>query len=385
MKSISRFLAPLTAVAAGVALCSNAMAQQGSSVTIYGLLDTGVEYVNNVGANKKGLSRLPTASNSAPSRLGFRGSEDLGNGLSAIFTLEMGIDPGDGTMGQGGRAFGRQAFVGLKGDFGTITLGRIYTMTFWSGIHADTLGGGIYGTGSIDSYIPNARADNAIGYMYDRNGWGLGATYSFGRDTVKAGPPTGSGTPAGTNCAGEAAGDSKACREWSVMVKYNAPTWGVALANDRIHGSDAGNVFGGLNTSSSTHNRLILNGWVKLGETKVGAGVNRHTVKEAGLFGSPARRGHMWYLGAQHPITPQFDLAAQWVGMRFSGVSGYNTDLLALRGTYKLSKRTSTFAQIGYIKNGDNSAVQVSGGTPGSSPVAGVNQTAVNVGIRHVF
>ena len=63
MKSISRFLAPLTAVAAGVALCSNAMAQQGSSVTIYGLLDTGVEYVNNVGANKKGLSRLPTASN----------------------------------------------------------------------------------------------------------------------------------------------------------------------------------------------------------------------------------------------------------------------------------------------------------------------------------
>lgn len=379
MKPIFQKTAALTAIASGVLLSTSAFAQQGSSVAIYGLIDTGVEYVNNVGANKDGLSRLPSASNTAPSRLGFRGTEDLGGGVSAIFALEMGIDPGDGTFAQGGRPFGRQSYVGLKGGFGTLTLGRVYTMTFWSGLNADIHGGGIYGTGSLDSYIPNARADNAVSYMYSNSGLTLGGTYSFGRDTVKQGP---NGTPAGTGCAGENAADNKACREWSVMAKYDTKGWGVALANDKIFGTTVnGGAFGGLNNSSKSQNRLILNGWVKFGDTKIGAGVNRLT-NDGNAF---ARRAHMYHLGAALPITSQLDLSAQWVSMRYSGVSGYNSNLFSVRGTYNLSKRTAVYAQVGHIRNGNNIAVQVSGGTPGSMPANGMNQTGFNAGIRHSF
>ncbi len=61
------------------------------------------------------------------SRWGLRGSEDLGGGLKAIFTLENGFGINDGTLKQGGRLFGRQAFVGLSSDqFGAVTLGRQY-------------------------------------------------------------------------------------------------------------------------------------------------------------------------------------------------------------------------------------------------------------------
>lgn len=294
--------------------------------------------------------------------------------------MEMGIDPGNGTLLQGGRAFGRQAFAGLQGDFGTITIGRIYTMTFWSGLDADVHGSGIYGTSSLDSYIPNARADNAIGYMYRNNGLTLGATYSFGRDGVNAGP-----SPSGTNCPGEVAGDSKSCREWSVMAKYDSATWGIAAANDRIHGSAAGNAFAGLNQSSDTHNRLILNGWIKAGNTKIGAGITRHT-KDGGFGpGNNAHRGHLWFLGFTQPVTSFLDVSAQWAGMRYSGVSGFNSDVFSLRGTYALSKRTSTFAQLGYMKNGRNASVQVSAGTPGSTPAPGANQLGINMGIQHKF
>lgn len=379
MKKISRHLAPLTVMAGALACASAAQAQQTSSVQLYGVMDAGVEYVNNV-ASGYSLTRVPTNTNTAPSRLGFRGNEDLGNGLSAVFTLEMGLDPGNGTSNQGGRLFGRQAYVGLKSGLGTVTLGRLYTMTFWSGLNADIHGGGIYGTGSLDSYLPNARADNALGWMFNQSGWTLGATYSLGRDTVNAGP-----SPAGTNCAGESGADSSACREWSLMAKYDTSNWGVALANDRMSGRTVGTapdaVFGGLNSSSKSDNRLIVNGWVKLDQTKIGAGVIRRSND-----GLPARPdSDMWHLGVLQSLTPQMELSAQWVGMRYRGASAYNANLFSVRGTYNLSKRTAVYAQTAYISNSSSSAVSVSGGAPGSNPAAGKGQTGFNVGVRHAF
>lgn len=364
---------------AAAALAGPAFAQSAGGVTIYGLLDVGVDYVGNVGSGAH-VIRVPTNSNTAPSRLGFRGSEDLGGGVSAQFTLEMGMDLGTGTMVQGGRGFGRQAFVALAGPWGTVSLGRIYTMTFWSGLNADIHGGGIYGTGSLDSYLPNARADNAIGWRKTVAGVDLGATYSFGRDAVNAGP-----SPAGTNCPGESATDSKACREWSVMAKYDTKTWGVALANDRIHGRSVGAapdaVFGGLTSSARADNRLTLNGWMQFGSIKVGGGVIRRTND-----GLPARRkSDLWHVGLTQQITPAFVLSAQALKLDYRGVSGFDSTLVAVRGTYNLSRRTAVFAQMGHIANDASAAVSVSSGAPGSNPAAGRGQTAVNVGVRHSF
>lgn len=185
------------------------------SVTVFGLVDLAVEHVTRVGASGSGLNRMPGATGSLPSRIGFRGSEDLGGGLQAVFVLEQGFAPDAGTFNQGGRAFGRQANLGFIASWGTLTLGRQYTMLYWSILDADLLGTNIYGSGSIDSYIPNARIDNSIGYRGTFSGLTFGATVSAGRDAATA------GNPAATNCHGENV-DKKACRERSALVKYDA-------------------------------------------------------------------------------------------------------------------------------------------------------------------
>ena len=219
-----------------------AFAQAPAGVTLYGVLDTGIEYVTNVGPTGMGITRMPGNTGSVPSRWGMRGSEDLGNGLRANFNLESGFTPDTGTSGQGGRLFGRQANLGLSGSWGAVTLGRQSTMLFYSMLQSDLLGPNLHGLSALDSYIPNARADNALGYRGTFNGFTVGATYSFGRDAVNAGP-----NPTGTNCP-ETAADSKACREVSLLLKYDSANWGVAMASDRLNGGLG--AFAGLVSSS---------------------------------------------------------------------------------------------------------------------------------------
>lgn len=368
--------------AAGLLVGGAALAQGGpprDGVTLYGLIDAGVDIVSNVGADGKTVRRMPLNSNTAPSRLGVRGSESLGNGLRAVFNFEMGLAPGTGGLQQGGRAWGRQAYVGFAGPFGTISLGRQYTMTFWAGTSADVHGGGVYGTGSLDSYLPNARADNSIAWQGTFSGLTLGANYSFGRDAVNAGP-----SPAGTNCP-QVATDSRACRQWSAMAKYDARTWGVALAYDRMYGRNVGAppdaVFGGLNSSDKSDSRLYLNGWFNLGEVKIGGGfIHRNN------DGNAARpKSNLMHIGVVAPITTNFTLSAQALTLRYRNVSQYNSTLVAVRGTYSFSKRTAAFIQLAHIDNQAKAAVSVSGGGPGTTPAAGADQTGINIGLRHSF
>ncbi len=361
----------MAAMACATATCAMAQAPAPSGVTLYGLIDTGVEHVTNVGPSRTGLTRMPTLTGSLPSRWGMRGSEDLGNGLRAVFTLEQGFAPDSGVLGQG-RTFGRQAFVGLAGSWGSITLGRQYTMLFWSLLDAEVMGPNVYGPGSLDSYIPNARADNAIAYRGTFNGLTLGATYSLGRDAVNLGPG-----PAGTNCAGENAADKKACRAWSVLAKYDAASWGAALAVDRLRGGPG--AFAGLTASHLGDSRVSANGYVKLGATKLGGGVVRRN-NDA----SPTPESDLWYVGVTHPVTPQFIVDAQLARLNIKDSANQAT-LLALRGSYLLSKRTLVYATAGRLANDGTLALSVSAGAPGSNPVAGDSQTGVMLGIRHVF
>ncbi|MBE0632166.1 MAG: porin, partial [Burkholderia vietnamiensis] len=112
---------------AALAACAAPVFAQ-NSVTLYGLIDEGFNYTNNVNVNGLGKTNYQLASGYAQgSRWGLKGSEDLGGGLKAIFTLENGFDVNNGRLGQGGRMFGRQAFVGLsESRFGTLSFGRQY-------------------------------------------------------------------------------------------------------------------------------------------------------------------------------------------------------------------------------------------------------------------
>jgi predicted porin len=98
------------------AVCIGVAAGAASAhVTVYGILDTGVERLNHV--NGGSLTRVPTLTGGQfPSRWGLRGAEGLGDGLSAVFALESGLAMDTGSSLQNGRLFGRQAFVGLSGN-----------------------------------------------------------------------------------------------------------------------------------------------------------------------------------------------------------------------------------------------------------------------------
>lgn len=364
------------AACASAALCGAANAQQApsSSVTLYGTVDAAVEHLTNAGSNGATLTRMPgLTGGSAPSRLGFRGSEDLGGGLRAIFTLEEGFGVDSGALNQGGRAFGRQAFVGISAPWGTLTLGRQYSMLFWSQLDADILGPSMFGSGSLDSYLPNARVDNAIAYRGTFSGVTLGATYSPGRDSVNAGP-----SPSGTNCAGESATDTKACRQWSLLAKYDTAQWGAAVAVDEITGG-AG-AFAGLTSSSLKDRRSTVAGWAKFGDVKVGAGLIER--RNEGSAATP--RSSLWYLSAAYPVTPQFVVDGEVFKLDYKNSANQAT-LFALRGTYNLSKRTAVYATAGHIANDGALALSVSNAAAGGGPVAGGSQTGIGVGIRHSF
>lgn len=354
---------------AGMTVAAGAHAQ---SVTLYGTLDSGVEYLTNIGANGDNTLRVPSNTGTQPSRWGLRGVEDLGGGLKAQFVLESGIALDTGVLGQGGRFFGREAHVGLSGNWGTLFLGRQYTMLSYAIRDANITGTNIYGSASLDAYIPNARADNAIGYLGRFGGFTVGATYSFGRDAVNAGP-----SPSGTNCAGENAADHKQCREWSAMVKYNSPVWGAALAYDALRGGPG--AFGGLTSSDLSDTRLVANGYMQFGNLKVGAGIIRRDNE-----GSPVPRSDLLHVGVAYRMSQDLLLDAELLRLDFKD-SPNRATLGTVRAQYSLSKRTATYVTLGHISNDGNLAVSVSGGQPGANPAPGDSQNGLLVGVRHSF
>ncbi|RBL67446.1 porin, partial [Pseudomonas sp. MWU13-2625] len=118
-----RLAVPLAALLACAAL--PAFAQ--SSVTLYGRVDTAIEYAN---AGPNHVTRMGSG-NLFASQWGLKGVEDLGGGLKAVFRLESGIDLANGASDDGPDSiFGRRATVGLKGKWGEISLGRNFTVTY---------------------------------------------------------------------------------------------------------------------------------------------------------------------------------------------------------------------------------------------------------------
>lgn len=355
---------------AAVLACAlaGAAAHAQSSVQIYGIVDTGVVYVTNANAAGHSVTKMPSITGEFPSRIGFRGTEDLGDGLQAFFALENGFAPDAGTLQQGNRLFGRLAQVGLKGAWGAFTLGRQLNMTYISVLKADVLGPSIFAIGSIDPYLPNARSDNALGYMGNFGSVVVGATYSLGRDGSNA------GGPAATNCAGEVAGNAKACRQYTGLLGYETKAWGVNAAYDRMYGNAGAG--GGLTSSANTDTRRLVNAYVMLADTKVGAGVlARQTNAATGRVES-----NLYYFGATRPFG-QFVADAQW-SRRDTRHSNDDVTMLVARLTYGLSKRTFVYTSVGHLDNDGASAVALdAGGTAG----AGLSQNGMMVGLRHHF
>nr|WP_321964172.1 porin [Paraburkholderia sp. J7] len=162
-----------------------------SSVTLYGLIDAGIMYTNNVASGKTGGALWQaTSGNVNGSRFGVRGSEDLGGGLHAVFVLENGFNVQNGKLGQDGRMFGRQAYVGLASDqFGSLTLGRQYDslvdfvapLSATAGTFGDT---GFAHPFDNDNLNHSLRMSNAVKFTSNTySGLKFGALYAFSNNT----------------------------------------------------------------------------------------------------------------------------------------------------------------------------------------------------------
>jgi predicted porin len=170
-----------TTLAIGLALTAQAHAQ--SSVTLYGTIDEGFGYTNNSG---QGAAYQLQSGYVAGNRWGLKGVEDLGGGTSAVFTLENGFELNNGALGQGGRMFGRQAFVGIQNEkAGTLTFGRQYDSV------VDYLGpltaNGSYAGFAFSHPFDNDNTDNtfrlnnAVKYASANfGGFQFGGAYAFG-------------------------------------------------------------------------------------------------------------------------------------------------------------------------------------------------------------
>lgn len=311
----------------------SATASAQANVTVYGLLDVGI--TSEQGGPTGSKVTLGSGIQSG-SRLGFKGSEDLGGGLTAIFMLENGFNPDDGTQGQG-RLFGRQAFVGLQGGFGTVTAGRQYA-PLWSAIDSLDPVDGIAG-GSHNLMRRDVRTDNTIKYASPKlNGISGELAYSFGE-------------VAGNSAASRILGGALAYANGPLVLKLAHQSKNNATDTDR---------------SKSTY----LGGSYDFGMVKA-------------LLGYEANKGigaiddKVAVIGAAVPFGASTVMLSY---TRKDDKSAANDDAnqVALAYTYALSKRTNLYSSYTRINN-ENTLVSRTRTGDGSG------DREFNVGIRHKF
>lgn len=317
-----------------VAATGNAAAQ--TSLTIYGLVDAGVVLERGGSGN---VTRLTSGVQSG-SRLGFKGMEDLGGGMSARFALESGFGIDSGTLNPGGTLFGRQAFAGLSGRWGDVLFGRQYTPHFLVLDEVDPFGTGLAGS-STNLLTTVPRMNNTLKYLTPD--WsGLSGEFAYG--------------------FGEVAGDSTANRQLGASVGYLRGPLVLKLAH---HRADAPT---GLDRSRST----LLAGKVDFGRAaaSVGVGLNRGT-------GTADNRDYM--LGVTVPVGAGV-LMASFTRKDDRSIANGDADQWALGYTHLLSRRTNLYTSFARIYNDPGATYTV-----GNATEPGSGDKAFNIGIRHKF
>jgi predicted porin len=315
----------LLALALMSAFSGAAMAQ--SNIIIYGLADVGLQNLKN--GNPAGSTTSLSSGQVQGSRLGFKGTEDLGDGLKANFELVEGISIDTGTSGQGGRAFGRKATVGLSGDFGSVDLGRDKTIN------------NLF----IDSFDPFASG-------FINSGNGLSSLYFFGFNT----PIT---QPAGASLTGPSAG------RVNNAIFYNTPNWdGFRGSADYSFGEVAGD------------NKLGSSYGVTLRYTNFGFDVGYSYSLENQQVGSTninnKRSANTFAISYKFGIfTPVFIYEKQKADLAYTGFTG-NTDQknFSLAGNIQFDAANSV--KLEYTKITDDTVISAARGTVGDAKQFGI-------------
>jgi predicted porin len=315
---------------------------------LYGVVDVAVESADNGGPD--GRHTFVNSGDQSTSRFGFRGAEDLGNGLKAIFNLEGGFAADTGVNDASG-LFQRRAVVGLEGAFGTVTLGREYSPIASVAGATDEFGQGFYGSNlsAFGSGRATRRLANSVNYRSaDLYGFKLLAAYSAGEKTT------------GPN------GDLKGV--------------GLEYANGGLY----------LGAAYHTYKR------VSTGDDKeYGAGVaykfdqlNGLEIK-ANYLGAdpdgPNNRFKQYNLGAGYPVGAGKILVNLQQNKLDNGAKG---NAWALAYTYALSKRSNLYASYANMNNNGLATFALNSSSNSLTPPAtalGADPSVFAIGMRHTF
>ncbi|MGF6767655.1 putative porin [Paraburkholderia sp. GAS199] len=377
-----------------------------SSVTLYGIVDTGLLFNNNV----KG-SHLYAFSQGTSSRWGLKGTEDLGGGLSAIFNIESGFTTGTGALSQGGLLFGRKAFVGVSStNWGTLTAGRQYsasndlTSIYASG--ADWAASGLgYGTraSDVDNVDTSNRVQNSLKYVSPKyRGLQAGVLYSFGgqagdfsRNSVVDAALSYSNGPVSLG-AGYTFVKDPYYATYGNQGNSSTPTSSVTGANNNINNR----IYGGY-ASAGSQQIIVAGGSYTLGPAIVGLLYsntqfqNLGSVNAVGAIASPKYAGgtatfNSGEINLKYQVNPALQLAGAYIYTRNSGADNVGSakyNQFNLGAIYSLSKRTSFYA-IGFYETAsgvDSTGKQAVADLNGSNYSGNNHQLAALVGMTHRF
>ncbi len=346
----------LIAMAVLASIAGVAQAQTPSAITIYGVVDVGLAHENN-GTNS--VTRMDSG-NLNGSRLGFKGTEDLGGGLSAIFQFENGFNADTGTQADTSRLFNRQAYVGLASGFGTVKLGRQQNPVYANLATFDPFGNALAGDSARLFSYNGSRTDNLITYNYAANGFRGELQYGFG----------------------EQASDSSANRTIAGFVGYKNGPIDVVLTHQNIKNQGfvpagitpaaAAAIPGDTNTTKMT----LLGGNYDFGVVKAYASYAWEN-DVVGTAAAPIRDQRDALIGLTAPVGATGTLMLSYVRKDDKTVGNADAQLIAIGYTHALSKRTSLYTSYGHLRNDDNASYRV--------PVAGDTDKLFNVGVRHFF
>jgi predicted porin len=359
-----------------------------SSVTLFGIVDATLAHGRASGAGNANKTALANSGYNS-SRIGFRGTEDLGGGMAASYLLVGSLGNDDGSAGQrspqtnsvainapadgAGLVFNRRSTVSLSGNWGEVRLGRDYTPSFWNLTIFDPFGTNGVGTTltsagpgtglgrGTGTFAPNGtrnvlvRASNDIGYFLPAN---LGGIYGQANFWLGEQNQTGIGT--------ESDGQG-----WGLRVGYGAGPFNVAVAYAKTRYDQATSPNGDYTTWN-------IGGQWDFGMAKLMAQYARDE-KEATVDG----RG--WLLGALVPVgAGEIRVSYSTYKIDFGAGTDPRTNQFALGYVHNLSKRTAVYATVAHARNKDGAAYTLNGAAVAAGAV-NFRTTGYDLGIRHSF
>ncbi|MDY7578752.1 porin [Herbaspirillum sp. RTI4] len=339
------------------AICTQAQAQ--TNVTIYGRIDAGVDFQTGVAlkdanGNLTGQtgSKMGASGNQwGTSMIGFKGVEDLGGGMSALFLLEAGFDATKGSL-NGGALFNRRSYVGLNGGLGSVKLGKnlFIVNDVW---YLDPTGQQWMGSASLVSGRNWPGADNVIEYQTP--------TWSGFNATVQTG-------------LGEQAGSTTAGRKDGISLLYTNGDLELRGIYDVIR--DTNGKYTNLYTASKD---WILGGTYTVDKLKLFAGYENISAPNTLAPTDPNKLNHYW-VGLNYTITPALTLIGAAYHSKLNNDAG-SANLFLVGANYNLSKRTLLYASIGTVHNKGKANF----GTEYDNPLPGHAQSGGYAGISHSF